>query len=238
MNDLLQLEASAPAVEDPFQLSPLEEPGDASGAESSASQIPTRPSFATEAGPGENQYYLRYTLSYEESIQSVIASVREVDTGFTVDGIAAQGTLGQTVVIGQQSYNQLAMMALSSEIRGVGTFLAKSFCAILVVLFIVGLIQVISMWVVFEKAGQPGWASIVPFYNMWVLAEVGDKPGWMGLAVYFCGVIPFIGIIIQWVLMITISIGVSRTFERGVGFGIGLGLLPFIFYPIPAFSRD
>jgi ribosomal protein S27E len=191
-----------------------------------------------EAGLAGNQYYLWYRLNYEEGIQVFIACVREVDAGFTIDGIAAEGMLGQTEVIGRRSYDQLAGMALSSELRGIGTFLAKSFCAILVVLFIIGIIQLISMWIVFDKAGQPGWAAIVPFYNMWVLAEVGDKPGWMGLSLYFCNVIPVVGFLLYWVLWISICIGVAQTFERGIGFGIGLSLLPFIFYPILAFSRD
>ena len=360
MSDLLQLEASAPSVEDPLQLSPVEESGGEGGPGDYASQFPTRPSFQTDGG-GEkkknklvvpivigavfivalvvgyvavnsfmnsftssldtidesqvganfdeaqqftedyitlladgdidaaieklnpdvkantgkdqietlakqigtsdivemklgpthfeqdlagNQYYLWYTLDYEQDVAIFIASVRQADAGFTIDGIAIGGSLGPSVVIGpltEQELSQKAMMGKISEIEdigAIGAFFAKSFCGIMVVALIIALIQIISMWVVFEKAGRPGWAAIVPFYNMWVLAEVGDKSGWMGLAVCFCGFIPFLGIIIQWVLMITITIGVAQTFDRGVGFGIGLSLLPFIFYPILAFSRN
>jgi len=35
-----------------------------------------------------------------------------------------------------------------------------------------------------------------------------------------------------------ISIGVAKAFGRGVVFGIGLTLVPFIFFPILAFARD
>jgi hypothetical protein len=94
------------------------------------------------------------------------------------------------------------------------------------------------MWVIFNKAGQPGWAAIVPFYNMWVLAEVGEKSGWMGLAACFSGAIPYVGFIISIVFSIIISIGVAKTFSRGVLFGLGLVFLPFIFYPILAFATD
>jgi hypothetical protein len=109
------------------------------------------------------------------------------------------------------------------------------------------------MWFIFEKAEQPGWAAIVPYYNMWVLAEVGDKSGWMGLGACLAGTITLVvsnaipvvgcftipvGFIAQIVLFIMISIGVANRFGRGVLFGIGLFLLPFIFYPILAFSRD
>jgi len=44
------------------------------------------------------------------------------------------------------------------------------------VLFIV---QVVLMWAVFDKAGQPGWAAIVPFYNMWFWLKSAISPvGW------------------------------------------------------------
>ena len=36
----------------------------------------------------------------------------------------------------------------------------------------------VSLWRVFEKSGQPGWAAIVPIYNIYVLLEIADKPGW------------------------------------------------------------
>lgn len=189
-------------------------------------------------GVGSNQYYLWYELSYDEGTQAFIATVKEVDTVFTVDGIAAKGTLGQMVVIGRRSFHELSGMALAPKLKGIANVIAKSFCGIMAVLLIIGLIQIIAMWVLFEKAGRPGWAAIVPFYSMWVLAEVGDKSGWTGLAMCFCGAIPVVGNMLQLILWVTISLGVARTFDRGVGFGIGLSVVPFVFYPILAFSRD
>src|SRR5438105_2957888 len=37
---------------------------------------------------------------------------------------------------------------------------------------------VASMWKIFTKAGEPGWASIVPIYNFVVLLKIIDKPTW------------------------------------------------------------
>ena len=47
-------------------------------------------------------------------------------------------------------------------------------------LFELGIIVLIvaAFWKVFEKAGQPGWAAIVPIYNMYILLKIGGKPGW------------------------------------------------------------
>ena len=30
----------------------------------------------------------------------------------------------------------------------------------------------VCMWIVFRKAGKPGWAAIVPFYNLYVLFDI------------------------------------------------------------------
>ena len=40
---------------------------------------------------------------------------------------------------------------------------------------------IISNWKIYEKAGKPGWASIVPIYNQMVLAEIGGKQSVWGL---------------------------------------------------------
>ncbi len=94
------------------------------------------------------------------------------------------------------------------------------------------------MWNVFQKAGEPGWAVLIPIHNMWVLAEVGNKPGWLGLLLFFSGFIPYVGPLVGLVLSFVISIGVARAFNRGAGFGVGLALVPIVFYPILAFASD
>ena len=32
---------------------------------------------------------------------------------------------------------------------------------------------VIGMWKMFEKAGKPGWASLIPFYNLYCVYDIG-----------------------------------------------------------------
>ncbi len=48
---------------------------------------------------------------------------------------------------------------------------------LLLVLAIVLAFYAIMWWRVFEKAGQPGWASIIPIYNLYILTKVAGKPG-------------------------------------------------------------
>ena len=89
-------------------------------------------------------------------------------------------------------------------------------------------LMIASMWRVFTKAGQPGWAAIVPIYNMVVLMQVAKKPIWWVLLMF----IPLVNLVI----LILASIAVAENFRRGVGFALGLAFLGFIFYPILAWG--
>jgi len=185
-----------------------------------------------------DRIFLWYELGKEDHEQSVIISITAIDEDLRVDGIAAQEPLGDTVSIGQNSFEELSGIILAGKLEKFGPLIAKFFGTFLIVGSVLVILQIISMWILFNKAGQPGWAAIVPFYNMWVLAEVGDRPGWVGLLYCFSGAIPFVGPIGTLVLWAIISIGVARTFGRGIGFGIGLTIIPFVFYPILAFAND
>lgn len=96
-------------------------------------------------------------------------------------------------------------------------------CWIVLVLLII-----IGMWKVFVKAGKPGWAAIVPIYNMIVLLEIAGKPLWWIILL----LIPFVNIIV----IIIVLVALARNFGKGVGFALGLLILPFIFYPILGFG--
>jgi hypothetical protein len=85
-----------------------------------------------------------------------------------------------------------------------------------------------GMWMIFEKAGEAGWKSIIPFYNIYVMLEIVGRPGWW-VILYF---IPVAGFIV-WVIMM---IDLAKSFDRGIGFAIGLMFLPILFYPLLGFS--
>ena len=90
------------------------------------------------------------------------------------------------------------------------------------------ILMIASFWKVFTKAGQPGWASIIPIVNVYFLIKVAGRPGWWLILM----LIP----VVNLVICIIVSIDVAKAFGNGAGFGIGLFLLPFIFYPILAFG--
>ncbi len=99
------------------------------------------------------------------------------------------------------------------------------------ILFYIALIVVMlaAMWKVFEKAGQPGWAAIVPFYNAYVLVTKIAKKEILWFILLF---IPLVNIVIA----VLVAIEVAKKFGKSELFGVGLAFLGFIFYPILAFG--
>lgn len=97
----------------------------------------------------------------------------------------------------------------------------------LIALAILGFI-VASLWKVFAKAGQPGWACLVPIYNIIVLLNIAGKPAWW-VVLFFIPVANFIAAIL-------VSLAVAQNFGKSAGFGIGLAFIPFVFYPMLAFG--
>lgn len=94
--------------------------------------------------------------------------------------------------------------------------------------FAVIILLIAGMWKVFSKAGQPGWAAIIPIFNLYVLCKVAGRPGWWLILM----LIP----LVNFIILIIVSIDVAKNFGKGAGFGIGLFLLPFIFYPMLGFG--
>ena len=84
-------------------------------------------------------------------------------------------------------------------------------------------------WRIFEKAGKPGWAALIPIYNTIVLLEIVGKPWWW-LLLFFIPVVNLVFAI--WMLNL-----LSISFGKGIGFTLGLLFLSPIFYPILAFGN-
>ena len=83
-----------------------------------------------------------------------------------------------------------------------------------------------SLWRVFKKAGRPGWPALVPGYNGYLAVKIAGKPGWW-ILLYL---VPLLNIVVA----ADVSDALARKFGKGTGFGVGLLLLPFIFYPMLA----
>jgi len=89
-------------------------------------------------------------------------------------------------------------------------------------------VVIAGVWKVFVKAGQPGWAAIIPIYNLYVLTQIVGKPAWWLLL--------FLLPIVNIVVAIIVYIELAKAFGKGAGFAIGLLLLGFVFFPILGFG--
>ena len=66
----------------------------------------------------------------------------------------------------------------------------------------------------FVKAGQPGWAGFVPFYNFIIMLKVAGRPtswGWFLLLL----IVPYLGTLAFFVIYIIVANDVSKSFGHG-----------------------
>lgn len=87
---------------------------------------------------------------------------------------------------------------------------------------------IIGWWKIYEKAGQPGWAAIIPIYHWIIMLRTAGKPTWWVILFF----IPFVNLVFFiWTLNM-----ISKSFGKDEGFTVGLVLLRFIFVPILGFG--
>lgn len=141
-------------------------------------------------------------------------------------------------------------------------FLAAYFLIIIsiaVIGFLLWLFIKICQWIIFQKAGQAGWKSLIPIYDTFVLLRIIQRPQWWGYLVIVVSIIQLIlttmldggnnestslqimssiATVIAFIYSVRITHGLSQSFGHGVGFTLGLLFLPYIFYPILAFGSS
>ena len=98
----------------------------------------------------------------------------------------------------------------------------------LAVALLLSLVSAAGGWMIFQKAGQPGWAALVPLYNLFVLQRIIGTPGWFALLLLVPGV--------NVVAAAVCSYRLARAFGLGmVGF-LALALLPCLMLPALGFG--
>lgn len=107
-----------------------------------------------------------------------------------------------------------------------GIFAALGFLSFVYLIILV--LIIVSFWKIFEKAGKPGWAAIIPVYNIIVWLEILGRPIWWIILL----LIPFVNIFV----VIYFSHLTSKAFGKDIVMTILLLFLPFVGYPILAFG--
>ncbi len=112
--------------------------------------------------------------------------------------------------------------------RGGGLIGALFGGAFFIVWLAVVVLVFVSLWKIFEKAGKPGWAGIVPIYNLIVWLEIVGRPIWWVVLMF----VPCVGIVVGIILCIDLA----KSFGKDAAYGIGLALLGIVFFPMLAFG--
>ncbi len=77
-----------------------------------------------------------------------------------------------------------------------------------------------GFWRVFTKAGQPGWACLVPIYSNVVMARIAGLPIWTVLLLF----VPLIGFLVGVYTLHRIF----QSFGKGAIWTVGI-FIPFVF---------
>ena len=91
-------------------------------------------------------------------------------------------------------------------------------------------INIVAFWKIFEKAGIPGWKSIIPVYNLINFLAIINKPWYWILFLLIPG--------LHLIILIWGIILLGERFGKSDLFIIGMQLFGFIMIPILAFNND
>jgi len=101
---------------------------------------------------------------------------------------------------------------------------------------------VIGLWKTFIKAGHPGWAAIIPFYNLYIWVQIAGRPVWwfwvmlIGALLAWIPIIGWILMIGIWVMSLFLALDVAKNFGQGTGFGVLLWFFSGIMYLVLGFG--
>lgn len=104
------------------------------------------------------------------------------------------------------------------------------FMAVMALYLVIIVFMVVAEWKLFTKAGKPGWAALIPFYNIITLLEIIGRPMWWLLLMF----VPLLNI---WVTIV-VGLDLAKSFGKSTGMGVLVALLPIVGIPMLAFSKS
>ncbi|QNL50658.1 hypothetical protein H8S90_03390 [Olivibacter sp. SDN3] len=111
----------------------------------------------------------------------------------------------------------------SGLLAGIGVVGMLIYLAIIV-------LTVAGLWKMFEKAGKPGWAAIIPIYNVIIMLEIVGKPLWWIIGLF----IPCVNVVV----LIWVTNLLMKSFGKDTVYTVLVILFPFIIYPMIGFGSD
>lgn len=134
------------------------------------------------------------------------------------------------------------------------TMLAAIAIPVLVISLAWMIVTIIGHWKLFEKAGQPGWKSIIPIYNEYCIYKIGWNGGiyWInllltilsGFFLYKMGaeqvilwvLLAMLVSLLTFILRIVFCIKLAQAYNKNGAFALGLILIYPLFVLILAFG--
>jgi len=116
-----------------------------------------------------------------------------------------------------------------------GTSFRSSFGTgeIVIISSICGLIYFVltitGLWKTFNKAGQPGWVSLIPIVRTYYVLKISGHPGWW-LLLFF---VPILNIVI-WVM---VALDLAYAFRQTTVFGVLVFFFPWLMYLVLGFGQ-
>lgn len=96
--------------------------------------------------------------------------------------------------------------------------------------------MIVGQWKAYQKAGRKGYESLIPFHRDWVQLQLAGMEGyWVFLLYLTC--IPVVGWLVDLGVRIWWDIELAKSYSQSAGFGVGLALLPCVFWPILGFGK-
>ena len=122
-------------------------------------------------------------------------------------------------------WSTLLFAQANSELQDVSMV---PFIIVLGIMLVVVGFTIAAIWKMFVKAGNPGWASLVPIYNILLMLKMIGRPAWYIILLFIPGVNVVFGVIMAF--------GMARSFGKGIPFALGMLLLSPIFVMILGFG--
>ena len=116
--------------------------------------------------------------------------------------------------------------AVAALLTGFG---AVFYIFMLLIGIVAAIILVVSLFKMFIKAGEPGWAAIVPIYNIWVLCKIAFNNNVLWFILFLIPATSGIAGLVSYFAL-------AKAYGKGAGFGVLMIFFPYIAFPILGFS--
>lgn len=124
----------------------------------------------------------------------------------------------------------------SFGLQGMLATIMSAVSTFLILIIAVVVLTIIGQWKAYQKAGRKGYESLIPYHRDWVQLQLAGLEGYLVfLQLLVC--IPFIGWIVYLGINIWWDIELAKSYGRSTGFGVGLALLPCVFWPMLGFGK-